>query len=146
MVPTIQDQRFLQIPCVPESTLGLGRLGPLSLVVPPYTHTPSVKLKDADERRGASYRFLYLQRWGCLMPIGFRLQGQNELTAPQGTATSSSLLCEQLGPRSVFSRQQLSIAKRFFFPLLLQFFSPLAQILFFFFWLILMHIKAFVLR
>lgn len=91
---------------MPASTLSRGRLGPLSLVVP-----PPVKLRDTDEHWGASYRFLYLQQWGCGAPIGLWPQGQNKLTAPQGTETSSSLLCEQLGAHSVFSSQQLSSDK-----------------------------------
>lgn len=119
---------------VPASTLGRGRLGPLSLVVP-----PPVKLRDTDEHWGASYRFLYLQQWGCWAPIGLWPQGQNELTAPQGTETSSSLLCEQLGAHSVFSSQPLSMDKVFpsysffFFP-----FSPSTDSFCY-----LMHIKIF---
>lgn len=108
---------------VPASTLGRGRLGPLSLVVP-----PPVKLRDTDEHWGASYRFLYLQQWGCWAPIGLWPWGQNELTAPQETETSSSLLCEQLGAHSVFSSQQLSMDKFLvFLPIVfffLSFFQP----------------------
>ena len=119
---------------VPASTLGRGRLGPLSLVVP-----PPVKLRDTDEHWGASYRFLYLQQWGGRAPIGLWPQGQNELTAPQGTETSSSLLCEQLGAHSVFSSQPLSMDK--VFPSYSFFFFPLSQYRFFF--CCLMHIKIF---
>lgn len=52
---------FSKVVSVPASILGQGRLGPLSVVVP-----QPVKLRDTDEHWGASYRFLYLQQWGCL--------------------------------------------------------------------------------
>lgn len=117
---------------VPASTLGRGRLGPLSLVVP-----PPVKLRDTHEHWGASYRFLYLQQWGCRAPIGLWLRGQNELTAPQGTETSSSLLCEQRGAHSVFSSWQLSMDKVLVvLPIV---FLPRRRFLF----VILMHIQIF---
>lgn len=119
---------------VPASTLSWGRLGPLSLVVP-----PPVKLRDTDEHWGASYRFLYLQQWGCGAPIGLWPQGQNELTAPQGTETSSSMLCEQLCVHSVFRSQQLCMDKVLIFLPIVFSSATTVQILF----VILMHIKIF---
>lgn len=81
-----------------------GRLGPLSLVVP-----PPVKFRNTDEHWEPLIDSSIFSSGGVGPLLGSGPRARMSWQLPRGTETSSSLLCEQLGAHSVFSSQQLSM-------------------------------------